>query len=258
MLTVQHLVERCHFEEVHLREELVALIAVEVADLAHDAVGIEQPALRGIERQTDDRVLEDVPVSLLQLLYLPLLALCVRLVGNGGDDTDGLAAFIFGDGMVIQVVPVGFTMTRIVVVPAVAALGFLVGTVAQPLDEGAEPFAVIGMDIMIAHLDAHIIAEQGLSVQVEQPVLLEIKTHHVIAADVERHRHGLLLIKYILTAHSLHFFFSHSLISVSAPRPCKVAIPIRWCPSRSPTGCRCCRPSAESATVRSAGRVPTR
>ena len=63
MHMIQHLVEGRYIKEIHLREELVARIAVEVTDLTHDAVGIYKPAVGGVERHTDNGVLEDRPVS---------------------------------------------------------------------------------------------------------------------------------------------------------------------------------------------------
>ena len=207
MIAVQHLVEGRHIKEVHLREERVARFAVEVTYLSHDTVGIHEPAVRGIERHADDGVLEDRPVSLRHLLHLALFPLRLRLVVNGGDDAHGLAVLIFGNGAQIEIVPVGLALTCIVVVPAVMAFGLHVGAVAQTLNEGAELLTVVGMDIGITHLYAHIIAEHRLAVQVIDMVLPQIETHHVVAADVERHRHGLLLVKHDIHLHTQFSLF---------------------------------------------------
>ena len=64
MHAVEHLVEGHHIEEVHLREELVACIAVKIAYLTHDAVGIDEPAFGAIERHANDGVFEDGAVTL--------------------------------------------------------------------------------------------------------------------------------------------------------------------------------------------------
>ena len=147
------------------------------------------------------------------MFYLALFSLQVGLVGQGGDDVHRLPVFILGDGIAVHVVPVGSALACIVVVPAIAAFSLLVGAVAQALDERAEPFLVVGMDVGITYLDAHVIAEDGLSVQIEHAVLLQVETHHVVAADVKSHHHGLLLVKHILRIHpqSLNFSISHFL-----------------------------------------------
>ena len=89
------------------------------------------------------------------------------------------------------------------------AFGLHVGAVAQPPDKGAELLAVVGMDIVITHLYPHIIAEHRLAVQVIYTVLLQVETHHVVASDVERHRHGLLLVKHDIHLHTqFSLFFS--------------------------------------------------
>ena len=88
------------------------------------------------------------------------------------------------------------------------AFGFHIGAVTQALDEITKLIAVVWMDISITHLYAHIIAKQRLSVNVVHTVLAYVKTHHVVAADVERHRHGLLLVKHILRTHTSVLFFS--------------------------------------------------
>ena len=64
----------------------------------------------------------------------------------------------------MKVVPVGLALTGIVEVPAVTAFRFLVGAVGQSRNEGAEPLAVVGMDLVVTHLYANIIAENRLSV----------------------------------------------------------------------------------------------
>ena len=204
---IQHFVEGRHIKEVHLREERIARIAVEMTDLTHDAVGIHEPAVGGIERHADDGVLEDRLIALRHLLHLPFFLLHLRLVSNGGDDVHGLAVLIFGNGAQIHIVPVGLALSRIVIVPAIMAIGFHVGAVAQTPYEGAELLAVVGMDIVITHLYAHIIAEHRRSVQVIHTVLLQVKTHHVVATDVERHRHGLLLVKHDIHLHTQFSLF---------------------------------------------------
>ena len=246
---IQHLVEGCHIKEVHLREELVARIAVEMTDLTHDAVGIHEPAVGGIERHADDGVLEDRPVALRHLLHLPFFLLDFRLIINGGDDVHGFAVFIFGNSTQIEIVPVGIPLSCIVVVPAVMAIGFHIGAVAQTLNEGAELLAVVGMDIVITHLYTHIIAEHRLSVQVIHTVGLQVEAHHVVAADVERHRHGLLLVKHDIHLHTSNFIVPIP-FSFQSQRPCRVSTPTHSCPYRSRTVSRWYHPSAWSAAER--------
>ena len=107
--------------------------------------------------------------------------------------------------------PVGLALSRIVVVPAVMAVGFHIGAIAQALNEGAELLAVVGMDIVITHFYTHIIAEQCLSMQIIYTVFLQVEAHHVVAADIKRHRHGLLLVKHDIHLHTLilPFPFNH-------------------------------------------------
>ena len=88
-------------------------------------------------------------------------------------------------------------------------IGFHIGAITQTLYEGAELLTVVRMDIGITHLYTHIIAEHRLAVQVIYTVLLQVETHHVVASDVERHRHGLLLVKHDIHLHTqFSLFFS--------------------------------------------------
>ena len=233
--------------------------------LTHDAVGIQEPAFRRIERHADDGVLEDGPIALRQLLHLAFLLFHLCLVGQRGDDVYRLAIFIFGYSASIHVVPVGLARSRIVIVPAIMALAYHVDAISQSLYEGAEAVSVVGMYIGVTLLYTHIIAEHRLSVQVVHDVVLQVKTHHVIAADVERHHHSLLLVKHDIhiqfSIFTFHLLILHSslftlnyLSSSQSQWPCKVSRPTRWCPYHSLTAARWCRPSDWQSASRWPGR----
>ena len=70
---VTTLAERWHVEQIGRREEFICLIIVEMAYLAHNPVGIKQPAVWRIEGQADNGVLEYLLVLERQFLLLLFL-----------------------------------------------------------------------------------------------------------------------------------------------------------------------------------------
>ena len=187
-----------------------------MAYLTHDAVGIDQPTIGGVERLSDDGVLEDIVITFRQLLSLSLLAQRFGFVDKSGNDVNGFPILVFSYGATMHIVPVGFALPRIIIVPTVTTLRFFIGAIAKALDPGAETLTIIRMNIFITNLYTNIIAEDSLPIQIVQTVLLQVKTHDMIAADVERHNHGLLLIKLdiiihriILLANNISFLFYH-------------------------------------------------
>ena len=214
MHTIQHLVEGHHIKKIHLREELIARITIEMTDLSHDLVSIYEPAFGRIERHADDRILEYRPISLRQMLHLAFFLLHLCFISQCGDDVHRLSVLIFSNSASIHIVPVRFALSCIVVIPAIMAIGFQICTIAQALNKCAEPFTIVRVNICITYIYPHIIAEHRLAVQIIHTVILQVETHHVVATDVERHHHGLLLVKHDIHLQSSIFNVQSSIFLI--------------------------------------------
>ena len=102
--------------------------------------------------------------------------------------------------------PVWSTFTRIVVIPSPTAVRLFIDASLQSVNKRLKGLAVLGMDIGKHYINTHIIAEHCLAVKVVHTILLQVKTHHVVATDVERHLHSSFFVNYI-TEHA-HLFLS--------------------------------------------------
>ena len=172
MVAVEHLVERHHVEEVHLIVELIFYIFLEVTDLAHDAVGVEQPAIGCIERLPDDGILEVGPVTFRQPLNLALLAFRFCLIDQCGNDAHGLAVLKLGEGVTVDVAPYRGALASKVGVPAVVPFRFCLAAAFHALNLRAELFQVVGMEASVIRLDAHFLTKHSLSEQVVHAIIL--------------------------------------------------------------------------------------
>ena len=197
MMAVQHLIERKDVKEIGVREVGIAILAVEVTDFTHDAVRIQQPAIGRIERQTDDGVLENETIAFGEFFHFLFFEQVLRLVLDGSDDAHNLAADVFTNSIAVQVMPVRSTFTRIVVIPSPTAVRLFIDASLQSVNKRLKGLAVLGMNIGKHYINTHIVAEHRLAVKVVHTILLQVKTHHVVATDVERHLHSSFFVNYI-------------------------------------------------------------
>ena len=123
IIAVEHLVEGEQIEEIHLGEEGITLITIEMTDSSHLCIGIQQPSFRRIEGKSDDGMLENLLVTLRKRFFLLLLLMELSFINQRTDDAQGLGSTlcIFSHTSVVQPAPTGLT-TRIVEVPAIVKL----------------------------------------------------------------------------------------------------------------------------------------
>ena len=123
IIAVEHLVEGEQIEEIHLGEEGITLITIEMTDSSHLCIGIQQPSFRRIEGKSDDGMLENLLVTLRKRFFLLLLLMELSFINQRTDDAQGLGSTlcIFSHTGVVQPAPTGLT-TRIVEVPAIVEL----------------------------------------------------------------------------------------------------------------------------------------
>ena len=155
----------------------------------------------------------------------------------------------------MDVAPYRGALASKVGVPAVVPFRFCLAAASHALNLRAELFQIVGMEAGVIRLDAHFFTKHSLSEQVVHAVILQVKAHHVVAADVECHLHRLLLVKHILRLHtSITVQDSFSFRSL---RRCRGSTPMHSCPFRSLTGYRWYRPSGAPAAVQSPDRDPS-
>ena len=190
VVRVAALAERRQLEHVGIREELVALLAVEVAYLAHQLVRVQQPPVRRIERQPDNRVLVYQLVPVGQLAFLFLLPYQVRLVLHRTDD----AAYPSGTGHVLGHadvidVPPARRPAGIVKVPTVAELGTL-QSVVENLPEPVQGLLhVVRVHVLHPLLQAQSLVGCQVSVELMDIALGHVVAHHLVGTYLQRLQH---------------------------------------------------------------------
>ena len=190
VLGIYTLAERRQLKQVGLHEEFIIVIAVEVAYIAHHLVRVNQPAIRGIERQADDGIIKDKLESVGQLV-LPLLLLYLgRFVLDGTDNVPHpiLTRQYLGYTDVVKMPPLGSLAIR-TDVPAIGELGSLqlvIDNLPNPL---YRLLSVVRMHMLCPLVLGNRVLGIHLPVKPIDAALTNIIPHNVVAGYLYRLGH---------------------------------------------------------------------
>ena len=161
------------------------VLRLELQDLAHLLVGIEQHTVLVIEGQSGNALFKEPAVTLCQVLLLLFLEGLLGLVGQGTEEVHGnfLIAGIFGDTHIVDIAPDASVLfgTQI---PAEGAFGSL-RAIHQTAQEIHVYLLIFRMDIVETLLVAHALLRQEVTVHVHAIVLLQGEAHHVVVTATE-------------------------------------------------------------------------
>ena len=185
---VQHIAEGRQVVEGAVKVVGVVL-RLELQDLPHLLVGIEQHTVLVIEGQSGNALFKELAIALCQVLLLLFLEGLLGLVGQGTEEVHGnlLITGIFGDTHIVHIAP-DASVRFGTQIPAEGTFGGF-GTIHQTAQEIHIYLLVFRMDIVQALLVAHALLRQEVTVHVHAIVLLQGEAHHVVVTATERTLH---------------------------------------------------------------------
>ena len=190
VIAVEHLVEWSHVEQVHLREESITFITVKMANITHHFVGDNQPTLRRIERQANDRVLENLLIALGQLLFFFLMFALLSFINQHTDDTGRrrTAWCIFCNAVVTDIEIAGL-LTSFTDAPTVAVFYLLRLALCHLSNSGKDLLHVIGMDMRSKLLGPHLRSRKQVASQPADYLTRNIVDNNIVVDDFQRLLH---------------------------------------------------------------------
>ena len=193
MIAVKHLIERSHIKQVDFREESITIFAIKMADLTHHLVGIKQPAIRRVERQTHDGVLEDLLVALSQLLLFLLLLHHFGLVNQHTDNTNGLtnAWSIFCHTVITYIEPMRFT-NAIIDIPSITILYRLLLTIYHLVDSIQYSFHIFWMNEFSEVLSLQLRLDKQAASQSPNDATRDIIVDDIVVSNLQSLLHHLI------------------------------------------------------------------
>ena len=190
VIAVEHLVEGEQVEKIVVREEGIVNLAVEVTDGTHLLVGIQQPAVRGIEGEADDGMLENLLIAFGQGLLFLLLLMELGLVNQCTDDADGLffALSILGNAGVVQIAPTRLA-TRVVEIPPVVELHAPLASRNECPDVSEHGIEVVWMNMLLIVFETETFVGQHVSAQLAEILTGDIIDNDIVGTNLQRFHH---------------------------------------------------------------------